>query len=105
MKLLRIEDGAGAFLDASGQYVPVDRITKEEMLRLVSVTLESDAAELDPYDEVALKNAAHQVIYKSISQKLSELRTRRKEFVDESARLYLDDYERYRVALEGDGRN
>jgi hypothetical protein len=52
--------------------------------------------EFDDYDEKAIKNQAHQIIYKSIVQKLRTLRDRRKEFIDESARLFLEDYEKYR---------
>jgi hypothetical protein len=51
---------------------------------------------MDSYDDQAIKNQAHQVIYKSIFQKLTDLRKRRQEFIDESARLFLDEYERYR---------
>jgi hypothetical protein len=46
--------------------------------------------------EYAIKNQAHQLIYKSIAQKLGALRKRRQEFIDESARLFLTEYEKYR---------
>jgi hypothetical protein len=59
------------------------------------LTLGEDAIEFDEYDENAVKNQALQVIYKSLAQKLQGLRNRRKEFVDESERLFLAEYERY----------
>ncbi len=96
MKLLRINNSVGQFLAASGDYVHIDKITKDDLLRMVDRTLDQDVIELDPYDDQVLKNQAHQVIYKSIYQKLVELRGRRQEFVDESARLFLEDYEKYR---------
>ena len=96
MKLLKISENVGHFLAPSGDYAPIDQITKEDLLRLVDRVLDQDVIELDPYDDQAIKNQAHQVIYKSIYQKLTDLRGRRKEFVDESARLFLEDYERYR---------
>jgi len=96
MKLLRINENVGQFLASSGDYVLIDKITKEDLLRMVDRTLDQDVIELDPYDDQVLKNQAHQVIYKSIYQKLVELRGRRQEFVDESARLFLEDYEKYR---------
>jgi len=96
MKLLRISDNAGQFVAADGSYVSIDKIDKENLLRLMGNVLDDDVFELDPYDAQAIKNQAHQVIYKSIAQKLSELRDRRESFVDDSARLYLEDYERYR---------
>lgn len=59
-------------------------------------TLDGDEIELDAYDDREIKNQAHQVIYKSVFRKLTDLRKRRQEFIDESARLFLDQYEKYR---------
>ena len=96
MKLLKIAENLGEFQAEDGQYRTVDKITKEDLLRLVDQTLVEEDVEFDPYDEKLIKNQAHQVIYKSVLQKLQDLRTRRQEFVDESARLFMDDYQRYR---------
>jgi hypothetical protein len=96
MKLLRINENGGQFLKADGGYDAIDKIDKEDLLRLVDRTLEDDEFEVDEYDEQAVKNQAHQVIYKSIAQKLIELKKRKEGFIDESARLYLEEYERYR---------
>lgn len=96
MKLLRISENVGLFLAGNGEYSPIDKIGKDDLLRLVDRTLDEDEVELDAYDDQAIKNQAHQVIYKSIFQKLTDLRKRRQEFIDESARLFLDEYERYR---------
>jgi hypothetical protein len=95
MKLLRIADNAGQFLGANGDYVAIDRITKEDLLRLVGQIIEEESADLDEFDSESIKNQAHQVIYRSVSQKLADLRERRTEFIDEAARLFLDEYERY----------
>lgn len=96
MRLLRINENIGQFLKADGGYESIEKIGKDDLLRLVDRTLEGDEFEVDPYDDQSVKNQAHQVIYKSICQKLTDLRKRRKEFIDESARLFLDEYERYR---------
>jgi hypothetical protein len=96
MKLLRISDHAGEFQTEDGQFRTVDKITKEDLLRLLDRTLVEDNVQFDPYDEKSLKNQAHQVIYKGVLNKLQEVRKRRQEFVDESARLFLEDYQRYR---------
>ncbi len=95
MKLLSIENNMGLYLDESGQYSPVDKITKEDLLRLVNLTLQEDV-EFDVYDDNAIKNQAHQIVYKSVFEKLCGLKDRKKEFVDESERLYLKEYEKYR---------
>jgi hypothetical protein len=96
MKLLRINETVAQFMKADGSYEAIDKIDKEQLLHLVDRTLEDDQFDVDGYDDQAVKNQAHQVIYKSICQKLTDLRKRRQEFIDESARLFLDEYERYR---------
>lgn len=96
MKLLKISENQGQFLTGTGGYEAIDKITKEELLRLVNLTLEEEDITFDDFDEVSLKNLAHRVIYKSVNQKLRDLRARRREFTDEAARLFLEDYEKYR---------
>lgn len=98
MKLLSIKDSAGLFLGESGQSITVDKITKEDLLRLVNLTLSKDV-EFDEYDENAIKNQAHQIVYRSILEKLRGLKERKQEFVDESERLFLKEYEKYRNDL------
>lgn len=95
MKLLSISDNLGYYLGESGQTIPVDKITKDELLRLVNLTLSKDV-EFDEYDEHAIKNQAHQIVYKSILEKLRGIRDRKQEFTDESERLFLKEYEKYR---------
>lgn len=103
MKLLKISDSCGHFRNASGDYVHVDKINRDDLLRLVSWTLDEADVECDPYDETKIQHQAHQVIYKSIVQKLQSLRARKQNFIDESARLYLEDYDKYRSELRGTG--
>ena len=95
MKLLSIKDNLGHYLGGSGQSIPVDKITKDDLLRLVNLTLSKDV-DFDEYDENAIKNQAHQIVYKSILEKLRGLRDRKQEFIDESERLFLKEYEKYR---------
>lgn len=101
MKLLKIENSCGHFRLESGAYSPVDKISKDDLLRLVNVTLSEQDVEFDTYDESLIQNHAHQVIYKSVVRKLQSLRERKQEFVDESARLYLEDYEKYKTTTTG----
>jgi hypothetical protein len=96
MKLLKVSDSCGHYLGNEGAYVAIDKIGKEDLLRLVDLTFHEEVVEFDAYDENTIKNHAHQIIYKSVVQKLQALRARRQEFIDESERLYLEDYEKYR---------
>ncbi len=95
MKLLKIEGTLGLYLDDKGQYTPVDKIVKDDLLRLANLTLSEEQVEFDEYDQNAIKNHAHQIVYKNVVQKLRDLRKRREQFIDESERLFLDDYEKY----------
>lgn len=97
MRLLKIEDKQGLFLSKGGEYVTVDKMTKESLLYLVDLSLEhGSGCELDEYDQENLPNQAHQIIYKNVYEKISQLTARKDEFLDRSERLYLDEYERYK---------
>lgn len=96
MKALKIENHQGHFLTEEGHYETIDKLDKVILLRLVNLALEDDF-EIDQYDEVELRNQAHQIIYKSISGKLNDLHQKRNQFHDESERLYLDEYEKYKA--------
>lgn len=95
MKLLKVKDGKGYFLGEGNEDQPLDKLTKEDLLRLVNLTLSENDIILDEYDEELLKNQAHQIIYKNVHTKLTLLRDRRSEFVDESERLFLEAYDAY----------
>ena len=95
MKLLKIDNKLGYYLAESGDYVTIDKITKDHLLRLVNLTLANNV-EFDEYDDEQIQNQAHQIVYKSIYEKLYGFRERKQEFIDESERLYLQDYEKYR---------
>ncbi len=95
MKLLKIESNHGHYLGDQGDFAPIDKVTKEDLLRLVNLTL-AEEVEFDEYDDETIKHQAHQILYKSISEKLVSLKERKQEFTDESERLYLEEYEKYR---------
>ena len=95
MKLLKIENNLGQFINESGQYISIDKITKEDLLRLVNHTL-NEEVEFDEYDEDTVKNQAHQIVYKSVYERLLDLKDQKQAFVDESERLFLKEYDKYR---------
>ena len=102
MKLLKIDEGKGYFLGEDSEHQPVDKLTKEDLMRMVDLALNEDEILFDEYDEDSLHNQAHQIIYKNVYTKLHSLRERRSEFVDESEGLFLTEYESYRVKLAGE---
>lgn len=95
MKILKIENSQGHFRTADGSYETVDKLDKSVLLNLINLALEDDF-EVDNYDEETLRNQAHQIIYKNICEKLIDLHKKRNQFRDETERLYLDEYEKYK---------
>ena len=99
MKLLKIESSRGYYMNDQGSFSSLDKITKEDLLRLAKLSLSSDV-EFDRYDDSVLKHQADQILYKSIYEKLEGLKSRKQEFQDESDRLYLKEYEKYKANLQ-----
>ena len=99
MKLLKIDNNSGYYYDNQGKLATIDKITKDDILRLVNLTLDEEEVEFDEFSDDNLKNQAHKIIYKSIFEKLQELKKRKDEFIDESERLYLSEYKRYQDEL------
>lgn len=95
MKVLKIDNNQGSYSTTGDKYNSIDKINKEDLLKLVNLTLEGDV-EIDEYSEEKIKNQAHQIIYKSICEKLLDLLKRKDEFRDESERLFLQEYEKYK---------
>lgn len=95
MKILKIEYNQGFYFAEGEDYNSIDKINKNDLLKLVDLTLNDDV-EFDEYSEDTLKNHAHQIIYKSIYEKLFDLYKEKDEFKDESERLFLQEYEKYK---------
>lgn len=97
MKYLKIDDNKGYFLqqkDSTTEWVEIDRISKENLLSLLNSAISEDF-EMDVYDEAKLANKAHQIIYKSISEKFINLVAMKSKFKDESDSYYKEALEKY----------
>lgn len=104
MKYLKIEDNKGHFLrpkDDTTEWLEIDKINKEDLLYLLNNAVSSEF-EMDVYSEDLLGNKAHQIIYKNIFEKFSNLETMKSKFKDESENLYKEAYEKYSVDDETD---
>ncbi|SDG68928.1 hypothetical protein [Janthinobacterium sp. YR213] len=97
MKLLKIENGQGHYYTSAAAYQAVDKINKGDLLYLVNLALENEV-EFDDYNEELLKNQAHQIVYKSLLEKLRDLTNRRREFRDEADQLFSKEYDKYAPA-------
>ncbi len=95
MKILKIEGGNGYFrISDNDDWKPIDEIDKDGLMKLLNRFLASDI-EMDNYDEKSLSNQAQQIIYKSISEKFSNLQENKSNFKDVSDRMYLSAIHKY----------
>ena len=95
MKILRIDNGSGFFrVSDDDEWTPIDEIDKEDLLKLLDSFIDSDV-EMDDIDENEISNQAHQIIYRSIYEKLTNLVDNKGKFKDEADRTYLSAIEKY----------
>jgi len=95
MKILKIENNNGLFCASGEEFISIDKLDKENLLKLVEHALTKEV-EMDNYDPEILKNEAHKIIYRSVHKKLQELIARKDEFFDKSEREFYEIYENYK---------
>ena len=95
MKCLKIEGGKGHFSINGADWLPIDQINKDHLFTLLDLAIEQDEFEIDEFNAETLANQAHQIIYRNIYEKFTEVRRNRSRFKDESAALYKDAIEKY----------
>lgn len=95
MKILKIENGNGYFRTSdNGDWRAIDEIDKDGLMKLLDLYLDSDV-KMDDVDENSLSNQAQRIIYKSIFEKLNNLKESKSKFKDESDRTYLSAIQKY----------
>ena len=95
MKILKIENGNGFFrIVDGGDWDTIDKIDKDALMKLLDLFLSEDV-DMDSLEENNLANPAQQIIYKSISEKLGNLKENKSKFKDESDQTYLDAIQKY----------
>ena len=102
MKYLIIERGQAKYtVDANTRpQKSIDKISKDDLLKLIDLCMNDESFEMDPYDERELQNKAHQIIYKNIYRKLDDITKKRVSFSDEMTSLYRSAIEKYSVELK-----
>src|SRR5690606_584013 len=96
MKILKIESNNGHFSSDGENFSSIDKLDKENLLKLVDLALTKEI-EMDEYDPEVLKNEAERIIYRSVIKKLQELVSRKDEFFDKSEREFYEIYENYKI--------
>lgn len=94
MKYLKVDNRKGQFLK-DGNWVDITSLGKDDLMRMVRAALEDEQFEIDEYDEEALPNPAHKIIYKHVCQQLTDIHARRNEYMEAKRNLFKDAYEQY----------
>ncbi|WP_219624467.1 hypothetical protein, partial [Vibrio parahaemolyticus] len=96
MQILKINDNGTTCFSLNGlDWTPIDRIGKEDILKLLDLCVEKEIV-MDEYDEERIKNPAHNIIYKNIYLKLGEFYINKQSFIDEVEGLYKEALETYK---------
>lgn len=94
MKYLKIEDNKGLFQIGDNNWQTVDCIDKDDLMTLLDKAIDTDF-EMDNFVAESLQNKAHQIIYRNLHEKFSELLENKSRFKDESEQLYKNELEKY----------
>lgn len=96
MKYLKIENNTASFWDG-GQYIPLDKLTKEYLWQLATSIMDKDDFEMDEYDENAIKNKAHQIIYHHVYDHLKQIMDNKSNIISRCQACYQEDYDKYKL--------
>lgn len=97
MKFLKIDNNQAFFIKDKNEpeiWTEIDKIEKDDLMKLLDFATEDDF-EMDVYDENTLANKAHQIIYKSIYEKLNVFLTNKSRFKDQTETIYKEALEKY----------
>lgn len=95
MKCLQIESGKGYFSVDGNEWILLDQITKEDILKIITSGLQH-GFELDSPIDKEVKNKAHEIIYKNLQAKFTELNEQKSRFKDESENLFKEALVKYK---------
>ncbi|MTI39200.1 hypothetical protein [Fulvivirga lutimaris] len=101
MTYLKIENNKGFYrLDGTKQeWLELDQIGKDDLIKLLSIATTQDFS-MDEYKNELLMNPAHNIIYKNIYGKFSELLSNKTRFQDSVNSMYKTAIDKYTVELK-----
>lgn len=74
---------------------PISDIQGDDLIILLEKALDEDEFELTEYETEQIKNEAHNIIYKSVYEKISEIRNDRENILDEHLQRYSEVIDKY----------
>lgn len=98
MKYLKIEDNKGFFNEGDGNWIELDKLTKDHILSLLNKAITEDF-KMDQFNSELIGNKAHLIIYKNLHHKFSELLENKRRFKDECDNLYKPSIEKYKAKV------
>lgn len=96
MKYLRVDSGKGQYSVDGTDWIDLDRLGKDDLVKLIDLALE-DGFEMDAYAKEQIPNPAHEVIYRNLATKLTELLGKRDRFKDESQQQFREALLKYQA--------
>ena len=103
MIYLKIKNNKGFYRtdSTSENWIELDQISKEDLLKLLEIATSKEFT-MDEYKDEILQNPAHNIIYKNIYGKFSELLTNKTRFQDSVNSMYKSAIDKYTVELKED---
>jgi hypothetical protein len=101
MIYLKIKDNKGFYRidETSEDWVELDQIGKEHLLKLLELATDKDF-EMEEYKDELLQNPAHNIIYKNIYGKFTEFLNNKTRFKDSVDTMYKSAIDKYKVQEE-----
>jgi hypothetical protein len=100
MTYLKIDNNKGYYrIEAtSEEWVELDQISKDDLLKLLEKATTEEFG-MDEYQDELLQNPAHNIIYKNIYGKFSELLSNKTRFQDSVNLMYKSAIDKYTIEL------
>jgi hypothetical protein len=101
MTYLKIDNNKGYYRleGASEDWVELDQISKDDLLKLLEKATTGEFV-MDEYEDELLQNPAHNIIYKNIYGKFTELLSNKTRFQDSVNLMYKSAIDKYKIELE-----
>lgn len=97
MNYIKIEGNSVHFrLKEEDEWKAISEIQGMDILALLKASIENDEFQIDEYKDELIRNEAHNIIYKSIYEKINEIIINKENILDENSQRYKDIIEEYK---------
>src|SRR5690554_2471843 len=96
MKILKIENNVGYFINENSKYKEIHEITKEDIYFLIKLSIEK-VVTFDDYEEEKINRPDHKIIYNKISEKIKIIIRDRETLVSNKEMLFKSALEKYKI--------